>query len=370
MLWRAKMTTQEASLVSNNPKATYPALSFFIKKITQHVIDLEWESRDYLTHYVLRDTSTDRVYYQGPAIAGFSVSDLKSDTEYQFSIGGYKDHENNATEPAVFAFRTRSSIFPMWATAITRTRIVLHWDVTHSGITLEMNGVPVGDFPAGIRTRSFDGLEPNQTYRFRGKLFDATEWVELDVTTLRDRPTPPTYLGDFEHTIDSVMLHWGPGTVDGGGPVLYRVRRDEEILTADPGTEETYFWDLTPAQGRTYVYSVCTVDDDKNESDRVTRTLSFEDTTAPSEISNLRTTDLTLQVLWDPATDSSLRVKYNVYLNGDPKGTTEETAFSFTKLESGTRYRICVEAEDASGNKSQQICVSYPAIGIPLKHKQ
>jgi hypothetical protein len=186
MLWRAKMTTQEAGLVSRNPKATYPALNYTIGTIFPNEIDIRWELRDYLTHYALGDTSTGRVHYLGPAIDGFRVRGLKSDTEYRFSVGGYKDHENNATEPTVFTFKTRSSIFPMWTTVLTRTQIDLNWDGGGIGITLEMNGLPVGYFPPDISTRSFDGLTPNQTYRFRGKLDNSDEWVEFDVKTLRN----------------------------------------------------------------------------------------------------------------------------------------------------------------------------------------
>ena len=185
-------------------------------------------------------------------------------------------------------------------------------------------------------------------------------------TQPRKKPTPPPYLGKFEHTINSVLLHWGPGTVD-DGKVLYRVRRDELVLEE---TEDTAYRDLTPEQGRTYVYSVCTLDDQYNESERTTLTLRFDDVTPPTEISDLRTTALSLQVLWEPAHDSSGRIKYHVYLDGDHKGTTEETAFSITEMETGKRYQICVEAEDASGNKSEQVCTSYPPIGIPLKRKQ
>lgn len=360
------MTNQEASLVSSNKKATYPALNYSIGMIWPNEIDVRWELRDYLTHYVIGDTSTAKVYYLGPAIEGLRIRDLESDKEYRFSVGGYKDDEFYSTEPTVFTFRTKSSVFPMWTTGLTRTRIDLNWDGGDIGITLEMDEEKVGDFSPNYKSHSFDGLTPGQTYRFRGKLDNSYEWVKFDVKTLRDRPTPPAYLGKFEHTINSVLLHWGPGTVD-GGQVLYKVRRDEVVLEE---TEDTAYRDLTPEQGRTYVYSVCTVDDQYNESDRVTLTLSFDDHTPPTEISNLRTTDLSLQVLWDPAYDSSQRVKYHVYLEGDLKGTTEETAFSFTQLESGKRYQICVEAEDASGNKSSQVCVSYPPIGIPLKHKQ
>lgn len=259
--------------------------------------------------------------------------------------------------------------YPVGFRDVTRTAVTLTFPWTHGGLWIYFEGkTHTISLPATEYT--FTGLTPGRTniFQFQDRNRPPTySLTTVSVETLRNRPTKPGSLGKFEHTTNSVLLHWGPpGEVD-GGEVLYRVRRDEVVLEE---TEDTAYRDLTPEEGRTYLYSVCTIDDQYNESDRVTLTLSFDDLTPPTEISNLRTTDLSVQVLWDPAYDSSGRIKYHVYLDGDHKGTTEETAFSITEMESGKRYQICVEAEDASGNKSEKECTTYPPIGIPLKHRQ
>jgi chitin-binding protein len=259
--------------------------------------------------------------------------------------------------------------YPVTFSDVSRTEVSLNFPWSHGGIWIRFEGNTY-TFSSPTTGYKFTGLAPGQLCTFTVEERNRPPWNyspnTVSVTTLKNRPTKPGYLGSFEHTVNSVLLHWGPGTVD-GGPVLYRVRRDEVVLEE---TEDTAYRDLTPEQGRTYVYSVCTLDNLYQESERTTLTLRFDDLTPPTEISNLRTTHLNLQVLWDPAYDSSGRVKYHVYLNGDHKGTTDETAFSITEMESGKRYQICVEAEDASGNKSEQVCTSYPPLGISLKHKQ
>jgi chitin-binding protein len=260
--------------------------------------------------------------------------------------------------------------YPVTFSNVSRTEVTLNFPWTQQGLWIRFEGKTYTiSYPAQYQY-TFSGLTPGRTYTFRVEERNDPPYYyspnTVSITTLRNKPTKPAYLGKFEHTINSVLLHWGPGTVD-GGKTLYKVRRDEVVLEE---TEDTAFKDLTPEQGKTYVYSVCTVDDQYNESERTTLTLSFDDLTPPTEISNLRTTDLSLQVLWDEAYDSSGKLKYHVYLDGGLKGTTEETAFSFTELESGKRYQICVEAEDASGNKSNRVCASYPPVGIPFKHKQ
>ncbi|WP_322616317.1 fibronectin type III domain-containing protein [Pseudomonas sp. BIC9C] len=293
-----------------------------------------------------------------------TLEGLESEETYHIDLYGVM-HNEDRVHLGEQSFRTRSAKIGYFISNSTRNSFKLFWgdiDGHYENVIVQIEDRAPEEYP-NFRSKVVDSFIPGQTVKFRLRYASSDKWNEYEFKTARGQPTAPGYLGKFEHTINSVLLHWGPGTVD-GGPVLYKVRRDELVLEE---TEDTAFRDLTPEQGRTYVYSVCTVDDQYNESERTTLTLSFDDLTPPTEISNLRTTDLSLQVLWDPAYDSSGRVKYHVYLEGDHKGTTEETAFSFTELESGKRYQICVEAEDASGNKSNQVCASYPPLGIPLK---
>jgi chitin-binding protein len=296
-----------------------------------------------------------------------TLDELESEKLYHIELYGIK-HNGDREYLGGQSFQTRSARISYLVTDSTRSSFKLHWGIYDGhteNVMVQIENRAPEEHP-NFRSKVVDSFVPGQMVKFRLRYVSSDKWSEYEFKTDRGRPTAPVYLGSHDHTINSVLLHWGPGTVD-GGRVLYKIRRDDVVLEE---TENTAFKDLTPEQGRTYVYSVCTVDDQYNESERTTLTLSFDDLTKPTEISNLRTTDLSLQVLWDPAYDSSGRLKYHVYLDGDHKGTTEETAFSFTELESGKRYQICVEAEDASGNKSSQVCASYPPIGIPFKHKQ
>lgn len=166
--------------------------------------------------------------------------------------------------------------YPVSFTNVTRTEVTLNFPWNQHGVWIFFEGetykitTPTSEY-------TFTGLTPGQVCNFTVEepFFPPSLYLPsiVSIATLRNKPTKPVYLGSFEHKKDSVLLHWGPGTVD-GGQVSYKVRRDEDVLKEK--TEETGCWDLTPQQGRTYIYSVCTIDDQGNESHRTTLTLSFD----------------------------------------------------------------------------------------------
>lgn len=349
------------SLVSD--LATKNALQIRTDWEDYYAVKVSWPVSDEFTEYRLMGAPGLPINLPESEI---TLTSLSPDTMYRLSLYGRQKHNGQwGSEGPKHDVRTKSTKLHLWVTDVTKTSFKLNWPTDTQRVIVKIDNGPE-ETHHGSNRWMIVNARPGQSVKCSVRLDNAREWNDLDFTMPRDRPTAPGYLGKFEHTETSVLLHWERGAVD-GGKILYRVRRDELVLEE---TEDTAYRDLTPEQGRTYVYSVCTVDDQYNESDRVTLTLSFDDLTPPTEISNLRTTDLSVQVLWDPAYDSSGRIKYHVYLDGDHKGTTEETAFSITEMESGKRYQICVEAEDASGNKSEKECTTYPPIGIPLKHRQ
>lgn len=254
----------------------------------------------------------------------------------------------------------------MWTTEISRTVIDLHWDGGDIGITLEMDGRKVGDFNVFKKSHRFMGLNPGQLYKLRGKLDNSDDWVDFDATTLRDKPTPPTFFEAYDQMPDQVSLFWNSGVVDGGTP-RYRIESDGQLLDIK---DRPPYIDTTPQQGRSHVYSVQTMDDQLNLSEKITVTVYFEDFTAPTDPTNLSTSHLTLILKWDESFDSSGKVFYDVDQEGEFLGTTKEKEFAITGLDTGQRYTFGVTAKDPSDNKSNRVTVAYPLAGIPFKHQQ
>ncbi|MNP04576.1 Exoglucanase B precursor [compost metagenome] len=233
-------------------------------------------------------------------------------------------------------------------------------------------GVPTELYrgPNGIIT--LDNLTKNTNYSFTlvGYVppFGNTEPALVEFKTPdRMQPKPPSFFEPFNQTLDQVSFFWSPGEVEGGEP-RYEIRRDKSLLDT-PKTPP--YTDTTPEQGRDHSYCIRTFDDGFTFSEPVCVNVYFEDLTAPTKPTGLRTSNLALQLSWDESYDSSGDITYIVDKGIDDElGRTKQLEFSITGLEAGVRYEFGVTAIDNSNNKSDREIISYPAIGISLKDKR
>lgn len=92
---------------------------------------------------------------------------------------------------------------------------------------------------------------------------------------------------------------------------------------------------------------------------------------APSEVTVTSTTSSSASLSWSASTDDVGVTGYEVFLNGggSPVGSTADTSFTVTGLESATAYSLTVKARDAAGNRSPTSAVvlatTEPAGGAP-----
>lgn len=188
----------------------------------------------------------------------------------------------------------------------------------------------------------------------------------LTRTAVRETPVAPTFFRATVRTINEVFLYWNDGVVD-GGQIRYELRRDGVLLEIISGTD---FVDTTPQQGRDHVYCIRALDDEFYYSESHCITVSIEDDTAPTDPSELRTSNLGLILSWAESHDSSNDITYEVDRGVDtPLGTTKETEFAVTGLQPGQRYEFGVTASDKAGNKSSRVIIQYPALGVSLQRK-
>lgn len=81
------------------------------------------------------------------------------------------------------------------------------------------------------------------------------------------------------------------------------------------------------------------------------------DTTPPSDPTNLQATAVSssqINLTWNASSDNVGVVRYRVYRDGSPIGTTSSTSYSSTSLSASTQYCYTVRAEDQAGNNSNQ----------------
>ncbi len=76
------------------------------------------------------------------------------------------------------------------------------------------------------------------------------------------------------------------------------------------------------------------------------------DPDAPGQATGYNIAKTNFSVSWPEATDNSGVASYDVYLDGDLQGNTENTHFDITEVDPGQTYTITVVAIDLSGNRS------------------
>ncbi|RAI62648.1 hypothetical protein DOZ80_30015 [Pseudomonas fluorescens] len=330
-----------------------------ISNVTATSCVASWDTSPEFDLYSLQDGGHKTILLS-PTASQHTITGLQPGTQYYFYVRARRASDLGWTPVyQTTPVKTLSSTFPIWVAELTRTSLKLHWDSGGEIIVLQRDGYD------GIDRHnppvSYGGLTPGQLVKFRLRRKSSPEWNDYDVVTLRNAPTPPKFLDAYDQTSDRVSLYWDHGTVDGGQP-RYRIERDGKLLEIK---DRPPYTDTTPEQGRSHVYSVQTMDDQFNLSEKISITVRFGDFTAPTDPSNLSTSHLTLIVKWDESYDSSGEIFYDVDQDGEFLGTTKEEEFAVTGLETGKRYTFGVTAKDPTGNKSNRVTVTYPPIGIP-----
>ena len=154
--------------------------------------------------------------------------------------------------------------------------------------------------------------------------------------------------------------------------------------TASSGTVATGTWktlDVTPlvTGGGLYSFALTTPSTTNlalasRESGATAPELVIEapDTTAPSTPARLHvtaTTQTTITIAWDAATDNVAVSGYRLFLDGAEVGTTQATQYTFSGLAADTPYQLAVAAYDAAGNASDQATTAARTaeLGFPIR---
>jgi len=155
-------------------------------------------------------------------------------------------------------------------------------------------------------------------------------------------------------TQTGVSLTWNPATDNVGvtGYALYL--NGTKVGT----TTQTSYGFSGLSCGTSYTLAVAAYDAAGNVSATATNTpatSACSDTTRPTvpgSLSVTGTTQTSISVAWNAATDNVGVTGYALYVNGTKVGTTAQTSYSFSGLSCGTSYTLGVAAYDAAGNLS------------------
>lgn len=179
--------------------------------------------------------------------------------------------------------------------------------------------------------------------------------LQVQSTGENTAPTRPTGLttNPTETTID---FSWTASTGSSGvmGYRLYLNGAFESFVS----TTQYTFVGLQPYTQ--YQIEIEAVANDNTPSEKASVSVRTIDETAPTAPLNLSgsTTQYTMTLSWDAATDDVAVTEYHIYLNGERQKRVYTTGYTLTGLDADTEYLVEVEARDAAGNRSAKSAIT------------
>jgi chitodextrinase len=168
-------------------------------------------------------------------------------------------------------------------------------------------------------------------------------------------PSTPSNLVSRNTTTTGTKLSWGT-SYDASGVSGYDIYKGGVYLAST--TALTYTVSGLVAS-TAYTFTVKAKDAAGNISTASNvvslTTPAIEDTTPPTQPTNLVASDITtnsLKLTWTASTDNLGVTKYNVYRNGIKIGESSVSTYDVTGLYGNTSYSFYVTAQDAAGNIS------------------
>lgn len=184
----------------------------------------------------------------------------------------------------------------------------------------------------------------------------------LDAAASKDSLARPSGLTVTQADETSLTLCWNKTT--NAERYTLRLNGDSVGQTADT---VFVFTDLRPLTE--YTLSVTAVRGEA-VSEPASLKASTLDLTAPATPTDLTViaTEYSLQLTWQAATDNVAVTRYTVYVNDEPVRRTTQTTFTIDGLEPDTEYSLAVEAEDASGNRSDKTATIARTLCLTALH--
>lgn len=255
---------------------------------------------------------------------------------------------------------------------ITATSLTLSWTASSSSDVAGYDIYRGSTLLTSVTSTSYSvtGLTEKTEYTLTVKAKDTTGNVasgtSVTVTTADiTAPNNVTNLSTSNVTATSLTLSWTASTsTDVTG---YEVYNGTALLGTVTGT--TYnVSGLTASTAYTFVVKAKDLANNVASGTSVGVTTSaVADTTPPSEVTNLTTSNLSttsVTLSWEASVSIDV-VTYEVYNGTSLIASTSQTSYTVTGLTQSTSYTLTVKAKDGAGNESNGVDVSFTTIAEP-----
>ena len=245
----------------------------------------------------------------------------------------------------------------------THTSVSLSW--TGSWDNVKVKGYYVYRDGKKIITTSKTGftnsdLVPGRKYTYYVKAYDAAGNVSPAGTDIVAYPLPdgqapsaPSNVGISSPGHTSLVVSWSPST-DNTSVKGYVVYRNGSRVAATTSTSYTVKG-LLPGTAYSFIVKAYDIADNYSGQSSGVTGVTLPDAEAPGKPSGLKGTTVTetqITLMWSPSSDNVKVKGYEVYCNGEKKGTASKAIFTAKGLVPGKSYKYAVIAVDTVGNRS------------------
>lgn len=308
----------------------------------------------------------------------YNVTGLLEKTSYTFTVKA-KDATNNIATGTSVNVTTADATAPnnvtnLVTSNVTATSLTLTWTASNStdvtGYEI-YNGTTLLTTVTG-NTYNVSGLTSNTNYTFNVKAKDGSNniasgtTVNVTTSSVADTTAPNevTNLTTSNLSTTSVTLNWTASTSP--DVASYEIYNGASLITSTTSTSYTVTG-LTQSTG--YTLTVKAKDGAGNISNgvNVSFTTVTPDTTAPDNVTNLTTSNVTqtsLTLNWTASVSSDV-ASYDVFNGGTLLGNVTGVTYNVSGLTASTQYTFYVKAKDGSNNiasgTSVTVTTSAPA---------
>jgi chitodextrinase len=217
-------------------------------------------------------------------------------------------------------------------------------------------------------TYNITGLTPSTSYTFTVKAKDGSgniaSGVSVTISTIADTVAPNNVTNLTTSNVSSTTLTLTWSASSSTDTTGYEVYNDSTLLTTVTGT--TYNVSGLTASTN-YTFTVKAKDGANNVASGVSvsvTTSAVADTTAPNNVTNLTTSNLSttsVTLNWTASTSTDT-VGYDIYNGATLVTSTANTSYTVTSLTEKTQYTFTIKAKDASNNVASGTSVTVTTV--------
>ena len=241
--------------------------------------------------------------------------------------------------------------------------VALSWTASNDDVGVAGYRIFVNDElykTIGTTSVTVSELTASTNYIFSVAAFDAAGNLsdKTSITVSTTDETAPTQPANLVSQISgtSVLLSWNAST-DNVGVSGYRVYVNGQLFETTAETNIT-ITGLNPEIQNTI--AVTAFDAAGNQSGKTAIIISVNDQLPPTMPSgvNVQPSEQSILINWTASTDNIGVAGYNIYINEELQGYTNNTNYTVSGLYALTQYTLGIEAYDANGNKSDKALIT------------